>query len=267
MASGIGGKIHAIVKVVRRVQTFSATTAAIGIGSIMTLFFLPVDVTARIVLFIPGLLFFSRKVFVFVYARQAAEQLEFEARYVAENRRSDDLAESLTPSSKLWSRSAIVRSVRATDYRPRLDPVPNASVARRLERHLIRQFASMMLPRAGIDHALLVVWIGVWIYFAVVAPESYVVAATVLFASGLALFFSLIWLELAFNLAIGEQRHRLFALYWELAEWMIDRFVEMKKSAREGSGYSRTEHFRESPWFSEKPQDRGSDLKNAGGPL
>ena len=263
MPSRVGGKIRAIIKVVRRTQVLCATSAAVSIGSITTLFFLPISFDARIALLIPGFVLFSRKIFIIVYAREAIALLEFEDQFVSHGADHEHLLESLAPSSKLWSRSLIVRSVRGADYRPRLDLKPSTDVARRLERHLKRNFSTTMLPRVGIDLFLLVAWIAVWAYLAIIHPGPGVVSATVLFVSGLILYISLGWIELGFGLAVRDQRQRLYTLYWDLSEWLFDQFEEMNLDSSPKVGYRRKEHFRDNPWFSSSGESYPK--KNGGG--
>jgi len=249
MPSRIGGKILSIVQVVRRSQNLSATTAALTLGSITTLFFLPIDVTARLTMLVPSLFFFSRKIFVYVYSRNAAERLEFEEQFVSLGSNPEHFRDSLASKSDTWSRSAIVRSVRGADYRPYLDVPPANVLTKKLERHLRRAFSEMILPKPEIDHILLAIWMASWIYFAILHPSPSVIAATVLVIAGMALFAGVIWLELNFNLAARDQRSRLHGLYWDLAEWVVDQLSDLKDRPISGSSYSRKEHFRDSPWF------------------
>ncbi len=249
MPGRIGGKILSIVKVVRRTQNLSATTAALTLGSITTLFFLPIGLSARITMLVPSLLFFSRKIFVYVYSRNATERLELEEQFVSLGSDPEHLRESLAGRSDTWSRSAIVRSVRGADYRPHMDAAPANVLTKKLERHLRHAFSEMVLPRPGIDHVLLSIWIASWVYFAILHPSPSVIAATVLIMTGMALFTGVIWIELNFNLAVRDQRSRMYGLYWDLAEWLIDQLSDIKDRVAGNSLYCRKEHFRDSPWF------------------
>lgn len=249
MPQRIGGKILSIIKVVRRSQNLSATTAALTLGSLTTLFFLPIDLSARITMLVPSLLFFSRKIFVYVYSRNATERLEFEEQFVSLGSDPAHLQESLASKSDTWSRSAIIRSVRGADYRPHMDASPANVLTKKLERHLRRSFSEMILPRPGIDHILLAFWMASWVYFAILHPSPSVIAATVLVVTGMALFAGVIWIELNFNLAVRDQRGRMYGLYWDLAEWLVDQLSDLKDPGARDSLYSRKEHFRDSPWF------------------
>ena len=120
-----------------------------------------------------------------------------------------------------------------------------------------------MLPRPLLDHVVLAIWIATWVYVAILHPNPSVWSATVLLVSGLILFSFLTWIEMAYGLAAREQRHRLFVLYWDIAEWLLERFEELNILKTTESGYRRIEHFRDAPWFSEAPGR--ADKTDAGG--
>ena len=261
MPSGMAVKIRAIAKVVRRALALCTISAAISLGAVTAVFFLPVAIPVRITLFVPGVLFFSRKVYMFVFARQAAEGLDFEEQFLVLGTDAARLKESLHTESRMWSRSAVVRSIRAADYRPDVDRAPAGVLTRRLERHLREAFSGSKLPRPGFDHFLLALWIAGWAYFAVLHPAPNVLAASMLVVGGLILFIVLGWIEFGLALAVREQRHRLHTFFWDLAEWLCDRFAELRELETRALPYRRTEHFRDQPWF----RDSGPENAKAGG--
>lgn len=249
MLSRLHGKIVSLTKVVRRSQTLAATSAALTLGSMTTLAFLPLSWQARWIMVVTSVLFFARKIYMYVYARHSTERLQFEERYISFCSDAKQIKDSLSPKSQMWNGSAIVRSVRSADYRPEVDASPASMLQNKLEKHLRSAFAAIMLPRTWPDSALLSSWIISWIYFAIVNPNPNVLAATVLFVTGLALFLALTWLELSLNLSVRDSRARFHRLYWDLAAWLIDQLAPGNEKISESTGYTRKEHFRDNPWF------------------
>lgn len=249
MGSRITGKILSLTKVVRRTQTLAATSATLTLGSMTTLVFLPLDMSARIAMVVSGVLFFCRKIYVYVYARHSTERLEFEERFVALSSDPGHLRESLSSKSKMWHRSAIVRSLRGADYRPNLDGSPSNVLNKKLEKHLKRAFSGMVLPRPWPDHLFLGLWVGTWVNYAILNPNPSVLAATVLVVTGFGIFTLICWLEFGFNITLRDQRIRFHTLFWDLAEWLIDQLSPDQEIHSKGNGYTRKEHFRGNPWF------------------
>ncbi|GMQ81447.1 MAG: hypothetical protein BMS9Abin05_0879 [Rhodothermia bacterium] len=249
MVSRITGKILSLTKIVRRAQTLAATSATLTLGSMTTLVFLPLDLPARIAMVVSSVLFFCRKIYVYVYARHSTERLEFEERFIALSSDPRHLRESVSSRSKMWNDSAIVRSVRGADYRPNLDVSPFNVLNKKLEKHLKRAFSGIVLPRPWPDHLFLSLWIGTWVYHAILNPNPSVLAATVLVLTGLGIFTVICWLEFGFNIALRDQRIRFHTMFWDLAEWLIDQLSPPQETYSNGSGYTRKEHFRANPWF------------------
>lgn len=249
MLSRISGKILSLTKIVRRTQTLAATSATLTLGSMTTWVFLPLELPARLAMAVSSILFFSRKIYMYVYARHSTKRLEFEERFVSLSSNPRHFRESLSAKSETWNQSAIVRSIKGANYRPYADVSPSSMPNIKLERHLKRAFSNIALPSPWPDHTFLFLWIGTWVYHAILNPSPNVLAATILVVTGLGLFTMICWLELSFNISLRDQRVRLHTLYWDLVEWLVDQLSPLRETKSNGNGFTHNEYFRDNPWF------------------